>query len=185
MGLYASPEGRNYPDGTMVVREYVIMNKQPLECHPSGCWARPLSNGAWLHPLEAALRLHNETGLVTIVDLHRWNETAPAQFWAKIPSETPWYDEYLSVLRDEYVPFCQAWGASVWLSIWNEPFMWDGSDGVDAAQWASEMGSILAVVRSAGYTGIVVVPVGRMGQDESVAVAEGATLAATHGPLGA
>ena len=24
MGLYASPEGRNYPDGTMVVREYYV-----------------------------------------------------------------------------------------------------------------------------------------------------------------
>jgi len=185
MTSYAAADGRTYPAGTMLVREYVIMSKQQqiLNCYPSGCWARQLSNGAWLHPLEPLLNMNNESGLVTIVDLHRWNETSQAQFLGTIPSETPYFEEYLRMLADDYVPFCQARGPSVWLSIWNEPFMWDGSDGVNATKWASEMGRILAVVRSAGYTGVVVVPAGRMGQDESVLLAEGAALAASYAPI--
>ena len=178
MSCYGAASGVSLPANLSIVREYVIMSKQPIE----GTWASQISTGSWLHPLVPLLDRHAADGLVTILDLHRWNETSEAQFWAKVPSRTPYYSEYLQMLIEVYVPLVRG-RPDVWLSVWNEPFMWDGSDGITGAEWAIEFAQILQAVRGAGLTNVVVVPVARMGQDESVLLTHGRALAHTYGPV--
>ena len=115
----------SYPPNVAIVREWVMMNKQPLNCYPSGCWASRISTGSWLHPLEALLDRNADEGKVTIVSMHKWDETT--DLWAKVPSQTSFWEEYKAKLVNEYIPFLMNY-EEAWLSIWNEPFMWDGSD---------------------------------------------------------
>jgi hypothetical protein len=145
MHCYGSADGRSVPANISIVREYVIMEKQGIH----GQWVRQLSDGAWLHPLVPLLETNSNDSLVTIVDLHRWNESVEAQFWAKVPSQTPYFEEYKKLLLGTYVPLVRA-HPELWLSVWNEPFMWDGSDDVTAADWHAEFAAILALVRGAG-----------------------------------
>lgn len=181
LSSYGSASGRVYPENISIVREYIIMNRQGLYCAESGCWAKQLSDGSWLHPLEALLDRNEQDGVVTLVDLHKWNETL--ELWAKIPSETDFFDDYMTKLVQEYIPFLHG-RSEAWLSIWNEPFAWDGSDNVGPEKWSEEMTAILQAVRNAGYTNIVVVPAGQMGQDETVLLGGYAkTLADAYGPV--
>lgn len=89
------------------------------------------------------------------------------EFWAKTPSATPWFSAYKTRVKEEIVPLI-ANRSDVWLSVWNEPFMWDRSDGFTDGLWLSEMQGLVHLVRAAGATNILVIPAAEMGQDESV-----------------
>ena len=146
MSSYGKASKRSYPENLSIVREYVLMNRQKIECYPSGCWASKVG-GSWLHPLDALLDRNELEGIVTIVDLHKWDENT--ELWAKVPSETDFYEDYLDKLVNYYVPALKD-RSEAWLSIWNEPFQWDAP--TDATLWKNEMEAILESVRAANYT---------------------------------
>lgn len=90
---------------------------------------------------------------------------------AKIPSETDWYADYATRYTHDFAPAVNG-RSDAWISIWNEPFMWDGSDDVTAAVWLAEMVALIKVIRDAGTENILVIPCGLMGQDESALLAK-------------
>merc|ERR1712226_1555263 len=142
------------------------MDDQPLRCHKKGCFPETLCTGVELHPLQPLLERNAQDDIVTIVDLHQWNVTT--EFAGKIPSQVGFADQYLRKLTEYYVPFLEDFTDSTWLSLWNEPFAWDGSDNISPEAWMMEMDRIVQAVRTAGYTGVIVVPVGQEGEDETV-----------------
>lgn len=188
MSCFGEAKPNSYPENVSVVREWVIMDKQPFYCcsgcreNYGKCWgAKQISTGSWLHPLEAILDRNAEEGVLTIVDLHKWDEGT--DLWGKIPSQSAFYGDFINKLVYEYIPFLNAY-PEAWLSIWNEPFAWDGSDNVGPEEWHAEMDAILMTIRNSGYSNVVMVPAGKMGQDESVLLSGHAkTLAETYGPV--
>ena len=60
--------------------------------------------------------------------------------------------------------------SDAWISVWNEPFMWDGSDNVTPAVWLAEMIALVDIIRNAGTENILVVPCGLMGQSKCTPV---------------
>eukprot|EP00040_Diaphanoeca_grandis_P035597 m.224315 g.224315 ORF g.224315 m.224315 type:complete len:2544 (-) comp33425_c1_seq2:150-7781(-) len=157
----------NYPQlGISMVREFVgAVAHVPMY----GSWAS-LIDGEYLHPLGKVLDNNEKNGLVTILDLHRWNKSDHTEFWAKIPSETPWYDAFLERVTTDFAELLRG-RANVFLSIWNEPFHWDNLDGhmdADSDLWFDEMNALVTAIRNANITNVLVVPVGRMGQAEEI-----------------
>ena len=125
-----------------------------------------LIDGEYLHPLEGILDRNAAAGIdVTVLDLHRWNKSAATEFYAKVPSATGWYTAFLDRLASEIAPLV-AGRSGVWLSLWNEPFDWDAA--TDPALWLAEMTALVTAARAAGIDNVLVIPCGRMGQDEAV-----------------
>lgn len=157
-----------------IVREFVgNVQYQPITS-PGG-YSIKSPDGAWLQPLSQIVKGNRELGLTTILDLHRWNESHATEFWAKTPSKTPWWDDYKLRLTQVFLPFAAS-QPDVWLSPWNEPFSWDYSDGHTPEIWYDEMRALVKLIRDAGVSNVVVLPVGAMGQDESVLLSMGQTL---------
>lgn len=167
--------------GFNAVREFVgSVQSQPLE----GQWAvQEPTTSTWLHPLAGIVAHNKAQGLVTIVDMHRWNESTETEFGAKTPSQTPWWGAYVQRLVEDFVPFVRARQDHVWLSPWNEPFVWDGADGATADDWYNEFDTIVGLIREAGGDEIVVVvPAAKQGQDEAPLLSHGRQLVDRHGP---
>jgi len=157
-----------------LVREFVgNVRGQPVD---NGHGFAEKVDGSWLHPLAKVLAGNRAHGLATVLDLHRWDGTRGTEFWAKTPSQTPWYAAYNKRLAEVFVPLARA-RPDVWLSVWNEPFHWAGLDNATGSDWLREMDALVTVVRSAPggppLGNVIVVPVMGMGQDESCLLTHG------------
>ena len=90
------------------------------------------------------------------------------------------YTAFLDRLADNIAPLV-AGRAGVWVSLWNEPFDWDAA--TDGTLWLAEMTALVSAARAAGIDNVLVIPCGRMGQDEAVLLSHGARVLAVDSQI--
>jgi mannan endo-1,4-beta-mannosidase len=64
----------------------------------------------------------------------------------------------------------------VWIEVWNEPYMWNNSNGYTDALWLADMKDMVDNIRSTGATNIILVPGNRQGQGEEAILNQGKNL---------
>lgn len=131
------------------------------------------SQGIKLQSLVNVINGNAKRRYVTLVVIAGWDGSQLHQLHRKIPSKEFWYDLYTSKLA-EIAAMLSKQFAPTMLEVWNKPFGPD--DNTPFAVWSAEMEKLINVVRSAGYEGIIVLPVTGAGQDERVLLSKEAQL---------
>jgi mannan endo-1,4-beta-mannosidase len=154
--------------GIDIVREYIgNMRDNPL------VGSAQYINGEWLHSLQAVVDENRRNGKVTILCPFGWNGMSNP-FLGKNPSQTWWWSEYKVRYRQIANQFKNQ--PDVWFETWNEPYMWDRSNGYSDDLWLSDMQQMVDNIRSTGANNIIVVPGAETGQSESVILTKGKKL---------
>ena len=162
--------------GMTVVREFVgNLQFQPFW----GQYASQDETGKWLHPLEAVIKSNSNNGFVTIVCVFGWNASTPTL--GLVPSTQSWFTNYTTRLAALASALQTIDPIHTILEVWNEPFKWNVVTPGNI--WATEMGTLADTVRSAGFTGVIAVPVSATGQDESVLLTNGLTFMIGRGDI--
>lgn len=145
-----------------IAREFVGNVKQ----NPITGWAIKDANGSYLHSLQAVVDSNRLSNRVTILCPFRWDGVSATDFTGKRPNQTAWWADFKVKLAQWAVQFKSQ--PDVWIEVWNEPYRYDRADGYTDAMWTSDMNELVAIIRNAGNTNIVLVPCAEQGQDESV-----------------
>ncbi len=103
-----------------------------------------------------------------------WDQGPDHDFLGKNPSQTRWWQDYLTKYR--------AWAAQfkgdpgVWFELWNEPYAWDGTHGYTHDLWLRDAQAMVDNIRTVAPASIIVVPAGKMSGDETVVADKGPVL---------
>jgi mannan endo-1,4-beta-mannosidase len=130
------------------------------------------ANGAFLHALQEIINNHRADKRIIVICPFGWDGTAATVFSGLRPSQTPFWNAYLSKLAQWAVYFKDQ--PDVWIEVWNEPYRFDRADGYTDDVWAQDMTQMVNVIRNAGNTNMILVPCAEQGQDESVLLNRGA-----------
>jgi mannan endo-1,4-beta-mannosidase len=139
----------------------------------------PLSGGAinvqgtWLHSLESIVQDNRANRKVTILCPFGWDGTNQTMFTGKNPSQTAWWNDYLTRFRAVANHFKNQ--SDVWFEVWNEPYTWNRV-GYSDDLWLSDMRSMISNIRSTQATNPIVIPGAEQGQGESVILRYGKSL---------
>lgn len=153
--------------GLRLSREFIgNMDQQPIDGGPIQD-----RHGSWLHPLRDVVDDNRASGLVTLLSPMGWDGID--LIYAEEPSEVEWRSPYDARLYAMAAAF--AGDPDVWISVWNEPYTWTG-EGFEPERWLDDMNGLVALVRSAGFDGVVAVPGSHMGQGADVWVTHGGAL---------
>lgn len=134
------------------------------------------ANGSWLHSLQKIVDGNRLNNRITILCAFGWDGTSATLFTGTMPTKTSWFIDYKTKLQSWAIQFKNQ--PDVWLEVWNEPYRYDRTDGYTDAIWESDMNTMVANIRDAGNTNIIVVPCAEQGQDESVLINKGASFLA-------
>jgi mannan endo-1,4-beta-mannosidase len=145
-----------------VSREFVgNMQQQPI----SGNIIQD-STGALLYPLQTIVDSNRVNKRITILCPFGWNGLPATVFSGLMPTQTYWWPEFQTKLRQWAVQFANH--PDVWIEGWNEPYRYDRNDGYTDDIWMNDMNTMVNIIRNAGNRNIVLVPCAEQGQDESV-----------------
>jgi mannan endo-1,4-beta-mannosidase len=129
------------------------------------------SNGSYLYSLQTVVDSNRKNNRITIICPFGWDGTNATLFTGTRPTVTDWWGSFKPVLAQ--------WGAyfkdqpDVWIEVWNEPYIYNRTDGYTDAIWLSDMNTLVSIIRNTGNNNIVLVPCAEQGQDESVLIANG------------
>jgi mannan endo-1,4-beta-mannosidase len=126
------------------------------------------ANGAYLHPLQNVVDSNRKNNRLTIICAFGWDGKATTTFTGKRPTLTSWWNAYKTKLQEWALHFKNQ--KDVWLEVWNEPYRYDRADGYTDEIWEADMNELVAIVRNAGNTNVLLVPCAEQGQDESVVI---------------
>jgi mannan endo-1,4-beta-mannosidase len=132
-------------------------------------------NGTWLHSIESVVQDNRANGKVTILCPFGWDGTQDTMFTGTNPSQTPWWRDYLAKYQQVATHFKNQ--SDVWFEVWNEPYAWNRSNGYSDQRWLQDMQVMIQNIRSTQATNAIVIPGAEQGQDESVILRYGKTLA--------
>jgi len=164
-----SSDMRNY--GLTIVREIVTLKAAPLTGSPVQV------GGSWYHSLQSIVDNNRASGLVTILcPFSYWNGTEAINLLGQNPSQTWFWEDYKAEMRSIANQFKNQ--PDVWIEVWNEPYMYDNSNGYSPELWLSDMRAMVDNIRSTGASNIVLVPGNETGQSEQVILTHGAQLLA-------
>ncbi|MCA0131468.1 cellulase family glycosylhydrolase [Winogradskyella alexanderae] len=151
-----------------ISREFIgNMNENPIVGSPIQD-----SNGQFLYSLQSIVDDNRSNNLVTILTPFGWDGTEEKLLTGKFPTETAFWSDFKLKLELWSTHFKDQ--SDVWIEVWNEPFIYDRSDGYTDSIWKSTMNELYTVVRSTGNDNIILIPCAEQGQDESVLLHSGA-----------
>lgn len=128
-------------------------------------------NGAYLYSLQTIVDSNRLNKRITVLCPFGWDGNDSTAFTSKRPTQTVWWNAYKTKLQQWATQFKDQ--PDVWLEVWNEPYNYTQTDGYTDEVWAQDMNELVAVIREAGNTNIVLVPCAAQGQDESVLLNKG------------
>jgi len=129
------------------------------------------ANGAYLYSLQTVVDSNRKNNRITIICPFAWDGTSATYFTGTRPTMTSWWPNFKIVLAQWSTYFKDQ--ADVWIEVWNEPYIYNGTDGYTDAVWTTDMNALVSIIRNAGNNNIVLVPCAKQGQDESVLIANG------------
>ena len=128
--------------------------------------------GAYLHSMQEVADSNRKNNRVTIFCPFGWDGTKATEFTGKRPTQSAWWTDYKVKLQQWAEYFKDQ--KDVWIEIWNEPYLYDRTDGYTDDIWANDMNQMVSIIRNVGNNNIILVPCAEQGQDESVLVNKGA-----------
>lgn len=177
MHIFAGNDPLDWP-GIGIIREFVgDLKNAPLK---SGETYRDMDHHWRLRALQDLVDDNRKRGLVTILCPFSWDGSKETQFTGSSPCQSPWYKDYKSRMREWAAQFKGQ--SDVWIELMNEPFH-PLNTAEDDALWLAAMTDMVDNLRSADWSGIILVPGSAWGQDETVIERMGPRLLAGRNDL--